>query len=149
MRKLDDLTRIVTDSMNEMASGAVQISNAVQEVNEITQKNKGMCCIICAEVKSWKACAGFLMCPLTSARHGTDKSSDLVAYLLSKIRSSSGTAGCVTRTATARIFGFKSRVEKCLTAFFFYVRRPKILRHCSDFLCLFEAAKRWKKFFFM
>ena len=40
MRKLDDLTRIITESMNEMASGAVQISNAVQEVNEITQKNK-------------------------------------------------------------------------------------------------------------
>ena len=40
MRKLDELTRIITDSMNEMAAGAVQINNAVQEVNEITQKNK-------------------------------------------------------------------------------------------------------------
>ena len=40
MRKLDNLTRIITDSMNEMAAGAVQINNAVQEVNEITQKNK-------------------------------------------------------------------------------------------------------------
>ena len=40
MRKLDELTRLITDSMNEMASGAVQINNAVQEVNEITQKNK-------------------------------------------------------------------------------------------------------------
>ena len=40
MRKLDDLTRVITESMNEMASGAVQINNAVQEVNEITQKNK-------------------------------------------------------------------------------------------------------------
>ena len=40
MRKLDDLTRIITESMNEMASGAVQINNAVQEVSEITQKNK-------------------------------------------------------------------------------------------------------------
>ena len=26
--------------MNEMASGVIQINNAVQEVNEITQKNK-------------------------------------------------------------------------------------------------------------
>ena len=26
--------------MNEMASGALQINNAVQEVNEITQRNK-------------------------------------------------------------------------------------------------------------
>ena len=40
MQKLDGLTRVITDSMNEMASGAVQISNAVQEVSEITQKNK-------------------------------------------------------------------------------------------------------------
>ena len=39
MQKLDSLTRIITDSMNEMASGAVQINNAVQEVSEITQKN--------------------------------------------------------------------------------------------------------------
>ncbi len=38
--KLDGLPRIITDSMNEMAASAVQINNAVQEVNEITQKNK-------------------------------------------------------------------------------------------------------------
>ncbi|MGP1600991.1 cache domain-containing protein [Treponema sp.] len=40
MRKLDGLTRTITDSMNEMAAGATQINNAIQEVNEITQKNK-------------------------------------------------------------------------------------------------------------
>lgn len=40
MHKLDDLTRVITDSMNEMAAGAIQISNAIQEVNEITQRNK-------------------------------------------------------------------------------------------------------------
>ena len=40
MLKLDNLTRMITDSMNEMAAGAVQINNAVQEVNAITQKNK-------------------------------------------------------------------------------------------------------------
>ena len=40
MRKLDDLTRIITDGMNEMAIGAAQINNAVQEVNNITQQNK-------------------------------------------------------------------------------------------------------------
>ncbi len=40
MHKLDNLTRIITDGMNEMAAGAVQINNAVQEVNEISQKNK-------------------------------------------------------------------------------------------------------------
>ena len=40
MSKLDKLAHSITMSMNEMASGAVQINNAVQEVNEITQKNK-------------------------------------------------------------------------------------------------------------
>jgi len=40
MEKLDGLTRVITDSMNEMAAGATQISNAVQEVAEITSKNK-------------------------------------------------------------------------------------------------------------
>ena len=40
MQKLGNLTRIITDSMNEMAAGAVQINNAVQDVNTITQKNK-------------------------------------------------------------------------------------------------------------
>ena len=40
MEKLDGLTRVITDSMNEMAAGAVQISNAVQEVADISQKNK-------------------------------------------------------------------------------------------------------------
>ena len=39
MRKLDDLTRTITASMNEMAEGAVQINSAAQEVNEIAQKN--------------------------------------------------------------------------------------------------------------
>lgn len=40
MQKLDGLTRVITDSMNEIASGAVQINSAVQEVNVIMQKNK-------------------------------------------------------------------------------------------------------------
>ena len=40
MKKLDELTRIITDGMNEMAIGAAQINNAVQEVNNITQQNK-------------------------------------------------------------------------------------------------------------
>ena len=54
MRKLDDLTRIIVDSMNEMASGAVQISNAVQDVNEITQKNKASIDNLAKEVKKFK-----------------------------------------------------------------------------------------------
>lgn len=40
MQRLDDLTRVITESMTEMSAGAVQINNAVQEVNEITKKNK-------------------------------------------------------------------------------------------------------------
>ena len=54
MRKLDDLTRIIVDSMNEMASGAVQISNTVQDVNEITQKNKASIDNLAKEVKKFK-----------------------------------------------------------------------------------------------
>ena len=54
MRKLDDLTRIIADSMNEMASGAVQISNTVQDVNEITQKNKASIDNLAKEVKKFK-----------------------------------------------------------------------------------------------
>ena len=54
MQKLDALTRIITDSMNEMASGAVQISNAVQEVNEISQKNKASIQKLAGEVSKFK-----------------------------------------------------------------------------------------------
>lgn len=54
MHKLDDLTRIIADSMNEMASGAVQISNAVQEVNSITQKNKASIDSLVKEVGKFK-----------------------------------------------------------------------------------------------
>ena len=54
MQKLDDLTRVITESMNEMASGAVQINNAVQEVNEITQKNKQSIQNLAEEVGKFK-----------------------------------------------------------------------------------------------
>ena len=54
MQKLDSLTRIITDSMNEMASGAVQINNAVQEVSEITQRNKGAIENLAQEVSKFK-----------------------------------------------------------------------------------------------
>ena len=40
MYKLDELTRLITDRINEMAPGTVQINMAVQEVNEITQQNQ-------------------------------------------------------------------------------------------------------------
>ena len=54
MQKLDGLTRVITESMNEMASGAVQINNAVQEVNEITQKNKRSIENLAQEVSKFK-----------------------------------------------------------------------------------------------
>ena len=54
MRKLDNLTRVITDSMNEMASGAVQINNAVQEVNGITQQNKRSIEVLATEVGKFK-----------------------------------------------------------------------------------------------
>ena len=54
MQKLDGLTRIITESMNEMASGAVQINNAVQEVSEITQKNKRSIEALASEVSKFK-----------------------------------------------------------------------------------------------
>jgi hypothetical protein len=54
MVKLDGLTRIITDSMNEMAAGAVQISNAVQEVADITQKNKASIDGLAREVGKFK-----------------------------------------------------------------------------------------------
>ena len=54
MHKLDGLTRIISENINEMASGAVQINNAVQEVNEITQKNKRSIESLASEVSKFK-----------------------------------------------------------------------------------------------
>ncbi len=54
MRKLDSLTRVITDGMNEMSAGAVQINNAVQEVNQITQKNKRSIENLASEVSKFK-----------------------------------------------------------------------------------------------
>ena len=54
MKKLDDLTRVITESMNEMASGAVQINNAVQDVNQITQKDKEAIKSLVTEVGKFK-----------------------------------------------------------------------------------------------
>ena len=54
MHTLDELTRIITNSMNEMASGAVQINNAVQEVNTMTQKNRESIARLANEVGKFK-----------------------------------------------------------------------------------------------
>lgn len=55
MRKLDDLTRIITDSMNEMASGVVQINKAVQEVQGLAQQSKQSVDMLNAEMGKFKA----------------------------------------------------------------------------------------------
>lgn len=54
MSKLDSLSRVITESMNEMASSAVQINHAVQDVNEITQKNKRSIDALAQEVGRFK-----------------------------------------------------------------------------------------------
>lgn len=54
VERLDGLTRVITDSMNEMAVGAVEINNAVQEVNEITQRNKQSIEVLANEVRKFK-----------------------------------------------------------------------------------------------
>ena len=54
MEKLDGLTRVITDSMNEMAAGATQINNAVQEVAEIANKNKMSIQELVSEVRRFK-----------------------------------------------------------------------------------------------
>ena len=40
MQKLDQLTAVIKDSMNEMAAGVQQINRAVQEVKDLARKNK-------------------------------------------------------------------------------------------------------------
>ena len=47
-------THVIADSMSEMVSGAVQISNAVHDVNEITQKNTARIENLAKEVKKFK-----------------------------------------------------------------------------------------------
>ena len=54
MEKLDGLTRVITDSMNEMSAGAIQISNAVNEVADITNKNKMSIQGLVTEVEKFK-----------------------------------------------------------------------------------------------
>ena len=40
MNTLDGLTQVITNSMDEMAAGAVQINNAIVEINNLVQKNR-------------------------------------------------------------------------------------------------------------
>ncbi len=54
MQKLDERTRIITDNMNRMAAGAAQINNAVQDIRDITQKNKQSIDNLAIEVGKFK-----------------------------------------------------------------------------------------------
>ena len=54
MHKLNNITRLITDSMNEMASMAVQISSSVEEVNDMTQKNRQSIKNLASEVSKFK-----------------------------------------------------------------------------------------------
>ena len=54
MQKLDGLTRIINDSMGEMAAGAIQISNATNEVSELSIKNKNSIENLAKEVGKFK-----------------------------------------------------------------------------------------------
>lgn len=54
MQKLNGFTRVITMSMNEMTSGTVQISDAVQAVSEIRQKNKQRIESLSSEVGKFK-----------------------------------------------------------------------------------------------
>ncbi len=54
MQKLDELTKHITHSMNEMASGAVKINHAVQEVNILSRTNKDSIRKLSLEVNKFK-----------------------------------------------------------------------------------------------
>ena len=54
MDRLGEMSDSIADSVTEMAVGAVQINNAVQEVREITQKNKQSIEALAQEVGKFK-----------------------------------------------------------------------------------------------
>ena len=53
MSKLDGLTQVITNSMDEMSAGAIQINNAVVEVNDLVQKNRESIEILANRVKEF------------------------------------------------------------------------------------------------
>lgn len=54
MQKLDGLSMVINDSMNDMSSGVQQINNAVKEVNELAMKNKENINALAHEVRKFK-----------------------------------------------------------------------------------------------
>ncbi len=53
MQKLGGLTAVIKNSINEMADGTAQITNAVQEVNDLARKNKDNIEGLAAEVRKF------------------------------------------------------------------------------------------------
>jgi methyl-accepting chemotaxis protein len=53
-RNLERVTQEITGGMNEMASGADQINIAVNNVNEMTQKNREAIDVLIKEVSRFK-----------------------------------------------------------------------------------------------
>ena len=58
MHKLDDLTKAISVSMNEMASGATKINNAVSDITQLTRKNKESIEELSDEVRQFKVGTG-------------------------------------------------------------------------------------------
>ena len=54
MQKLTEITKVITNNMEEMATGTMQINNAVREINQITQKNKDNIDTLVVEMKRFK-----------------------------------------------------------------------------------------------
>lgn len=54
MKRLADMSDAIANSMNEMATGATQINNAVHEVREISQQNKNSIDNLAFEVNRFK-----------------------------------------------------------------------------------------------
>lgn len=54
MQKLDKLTDVMTNSMNEMASVSTQINKSVQDVNDIAKKNKHSIEVLVKAINTFK-----------------------------------------------------------------------------------------------
>ena len=54
MHKLSDLTQVISLNMNEMASSAAKINNAVNDITQLTRKNKESIEDLSDEVRQFK-----------------------------------------------------------------------------------------------
>ena len=54
MQKLDELTKNINNSMNEMAAASSEINDSSKEVSDISQKNKNSISRLSIEVNKFK-----------------------------------------------------------------------------------------------